>query len=484
MIWIVRLIIVFCVSMASFESSHAQSALITGSTLISQLEATGKTLVSQGETSGSNLIRQMGEQLQTLAAQLNRTLADQVNKPITDLNDNLKIQAQRAFATLQQGQAFVESILGCTKQDAEELSTAAEGSIRQFASDTVPWVPDFPYVARVAAGGQSALLGVRTNSKSTQITIRGANLSDPRCELPVAQLEGGSGAKIGLQVISSNPESIVAVLPEVKDAGLYKLKVLSSKKRWFWFGCSQQPEASSAINVLTSAQFSTDIEVKPVCLEKESREFQVGGFGRTNSSCTNNANDNQTVSLLSVTKDGSNDWVITSDRHQDTIPNDHCSNIGPNGQGYKINADGRSIDIGVSCSPRSGSICIMGNCSCSGSGTGHTFTLWVTAQRNKEVPKDSAKDQLGPVLGFGSTRSTTLKAFCDAPVRLHSEWNRNLSRRKPSRLPFKDGVRGCSDCDSSGRWLHNRVESIGSQDFHDNAPKYLPRDFLTRRASA
>jgi hypothetical protein len=143
--------------------TDAQVALLTGSALISQLKSTGKALISQGEVSGSSLITQMGQQLQTLAAQLKSTLADQVTKPINDLSDNLKIQAERAIATLRQSEAFIDSVIGCSKQDIEQLSTAAEASIRQFASDTVPWVPDFPYITRVTTGGGAALLGARVS---------------------------------------------------------------------------------------------------------------------------------------------------------------------------------------------------------------------------------------------------------------------------------------------------------------------------------
>ena len=165
----------------------------------------------------------MGQQLETLAQQLRSTLADQVTKPINELNDNLKIQAERALATLNQSEAFAESIVGCTKQDIEQLSGAATSSIRQFASDALPWIPDFPYISRVSAGGRSTVLGFRVGTSSTELTIQGSNLADPRCEAPSIQMEDAKGQKTSLNFVSSGPDNIVATLPGLKETGIFKI---------------------------------------------------------------------------------------------------------------------------------------------------------------------------------------------------------------------------------------------------------------------
>jgi hypothetical protein len=205
-------------------------------------------------------------------------------------------------------------------------------------------------------------------------------------------------------------------VPELKEEGLYTIHVYTKKKNRWWFGCSDQPDATAFLDVLPQAKFSVNYEILPVCKGTESREFQVGGFGRTNSSCDSWNSDVQTVQLRQITGDDS--WTITGDRLQPIIPNDHCNAIGPSGRGYSISADGKAIQISVQCAPRSGRTCVFGVCSCSGGGTGYTFTLWVTAQKNTETPGNSSKGQLSPIEGFGSTPvSPPLAPLCEAPVR-------------------------------------------------------------------
>jgi hypothetical protein len=194
--------------------------------------------------------------------------------------------------------------------------------------------------------------------------------------------------------------------------GDYRIKLASFKKRRF-FGCSTQPVVSYAVKVLPKAIFSVQYDVSPVCSHSETNEFYVGGFGRTNSSCDSNADDNQTIQF---TPDPS--WHSVSARHQVTIPNDHCSAIGPNGQGYNLLPDGRSVQIGVSCSPRSGRVYApMVGCSCYGGGRGYEFNLWVTGQRSVEGPVNLSSGALGPITDFASTASAATQLNCDTLVR-------------------------------------------------------------------
>ena len=79
-----------------------------------------------------------------------------------------------------------------------------------------------------------------------------------------------------------------------------------------------------------------------------------------------------------------------------------------------MSADGKAIQISVQCAPRANKVCILGVCSCSGGGTGHTFQLWVTAQKDIETTVSGVKGTIGPINGFDSTKNADpLKQLCD-----------------------------------------------------------------------
>lgn len=391
---------------------HAQEALLTGSALISQLESTGKALISQGQSSASALEQQLGAELSALAAQLKATLGDQVTKPINDLNSTAKVEAERALASLNQAQAFIEAVQGCGKQDIDSIASTVLIGVRQLVSDNVPWSEDFPIIRSVRAHGGSVLFGIRS-APDVLIDIEGENLSDPRCKAPTMTIDDGSAVPTSIAVFTSSPNLITAKLEKLVKPGDYRIKLASSKNRRFWFGCFKQPEVSYAVKVLPKATFSVKYDVSPVCSHSETNEFYVGGFGRTNSSCDSNADDSQTIQF---TADPT--WRSVSARHQVIISNDHCSAIGPNGQGYNLLPDGRSVQIGVSCSPRNGRVCApLIGCTCSGGGTGYEFKLWVTGQRSVEGPSSSSSGALGPITGFASTASAATQLNCDTLVR-------------------------------------------------------------------
>jgi hypothetical protein len=253
---------------------HAQETLLTGSALISQLESTGKTLISQGQSSASALEQQLGQQLSALAAQLRATLGDQVTKPIRDLNSTAKVEAERALASFNQAQAFAEAIEGCGKEDIDSIASTALIGIRQLVSDNIPWSEDFPIIRSVKAHGGNLLFGVRS-APEVLIDIVGENLADPRCAVPAMTIDDGSAAPQAVAVFTSSPNLITAKLEKLVKPGDYRIKLASSKKRRFWFGCSEQPEVNYAVKVLPRATFTVHYDLASVCSQTETKEFLV-----------------------------------------------------------------------------------------------------------------------------------------------------------------------------------------------------------------
>ena len=196
MLRIALFLLVLLSSAMSYDKGclHAQEALLTGSALISQLESTGKALISQGQSSASALEQQLGAELSALAAQLKATLGDQVTKPINDLNATAKVEAERALASLNQGQAFIEAAQGCGKQDIDSIASTVLIGVRQLVSDNVPWSDDFPIIRSVKAHGGKVLFGIRS-APDVLIDIEGENLADLRCEAPTMTIDDGSSRR-------------------------------------------------------------------------------------------------------------------------------------------------------------------------------------------------------------------------------------------------------------------------------------------------
>lgn len=190
---------------------------LTGAILVKMIRDAVNGIIDHVDNSVKDVARQATAGLLQLASQLEQTLGENINKPISELTGTLRTEVDRGLAALHQTQYFLRATTTCLSTDIRGMLAAFDRTFTANLSSAIPWASNQPVVTNIRKVSASAPYGLRVGETQTLI-IEGANLdADQSCGLE-ARLEhaepGSTGPIPAVRVLGTGPrQTTVAVDP-------------------------------------------------------------------------------------------------------------------------------------------------------------------------------------------------------------------------------------------------------------------------------
>jgi len=235
---------------------------LTAASVADQLDAARLRLAGQPAAATT------AQQLQTLAQNLRSTLADEIAQPLTALDDRARGQVLRAHAAAQLAGDFADSVQGCREGEAGAMAQALALSIRQLAQAPAEGKPMQAAIDRLETADHAALFALRTADKPLALALVGSELHDPQCPDPQLTATDADGKPLSVQprITGVLPTRIEFEWPGTAALapGSYVLHARPQHKA-FLVGCSAQPEATVAVQVVPAPKFVVGYALEAVC---------------------------------------------------------------------------------------------------------------------------------------------------------------------------------------------------------------------------
>ncbi|MGN2244170.1 hypothetical protein ACFWZU_11740 [Frateuria sp. GZRR33] len=251
-----------------------------------QLDAARQRLAGQPGAAAT------AEQLQALAQNLRGALGKQLAQPLTALDDRARGQVLRAHAAAQLAVDFADNAGGCREGELAAMAQALALSVRRLAQAPAEGKPMQATIDRVETADHAAVFALRMVDKPVTLALVGSELHDPQCPDPQLSATDASGTPLSVQprITGVLPTRIEFEWPATASLvpGSYVLHARPQHKA-FLVGCSAQPEATVAVQLVPAPRFTVGYALDAVCGRAASRTVALGkgtlpplsGYGAT-----------------------------------------------------------------------------------------------------------------------------------------------------------------------------------------------------------
>jgi len=232
------------------------------------------------------------QQLQALAQGLRETLGGQLAQPLTALDDRERGQVLRAHAAAQLAGDFTDAVSGCREGEATAMAQALALSVQRLARAPAEGKPMQATIERVETADHLPVFAVRPAATPLVLALVGSELSDPQCPEPQLSITDANGMPLPTQprltgVLPTRIELAWADTAMLKPGG-YLLHARPQHKA-FLVGCSAQPEATIAVQLVPPPSFTVDYALEATCGRTPSAPVTLGkgtlpalkGYGAT-----------------------------------------------------------------------------------------------------------------------------------------------------------------------------------------------------------
>ena len=231
-------------------------------------------------------------ELETLAQNLRSALASQLAKPLTALDDRARGMVLRAHAAAQWATDYADGAAGCREGETVAMAQALAWSVHRLVQAPAEGKPMQATIDRVETADHAALLALRMAGKPVALALVGSELQDPRCPDPELTATDANGTPLPVQprITGVSPTRIEFEWPGTAALipGSYVLHARPQHKA-FLVGCSAQPEAAVALQVVPSPKFTVGYALDAVCGREAPRTVALGegtlppleGYGAT-----------------------------------------------------------------------------------------------------------------------------------------------------------------------------------------------------------
>ena len=245
---------------------------LTPAAAADQLDAARQRLAGQAGTAA------VARQLQSLGQGLRTTLADRLAQPLTALGDRERGIVLRAHAAAQLAEDFADAAAGCREGERASMASALALSVQRLAQAPAEAKPMQATIERVEAKDQPALFALRAGTGPVALALVGSELSDPQCPDPQVTATDASGAPLPVQprITGVAPNRVELAWDTGRLApGAYLLHVRPRHKA-FLVGCSMQPEAAVALQLVSPAKFTVGYAIEGTCGRDAPRTVALG----------------------------------------------------------------------------------------------------------------------------------------------------------------------------------------------------------------
>ena len=259
---------------------------LTAGSVADQLDAARLRLAGQPAVAAT------AQQLQTLAQDLRVALPDQLAQPLTALAARARGQVLRAHAAAQLATDFADSVGGCREGEAGAMAQALALSVRRLVQAPAEGKPMQATIDRLETADHAALFALRTTDRPVALALVGSELHDAQCPDPQLTATDASGTPLSVQprITGVLPTRIEFEWPGTAALapGSYVLHARPQHKA-FLVGCSAQPEATVAVQVVPAPRFTVGYALDAVCGRATPRTVALGkgtlppldGYGAT-----------------------------------------------------------------------------------------------------------------------------------------------------------------------------------------------------------
>lgn len=259
---------------------------LTPGSAADQLDAARQRLAGRADTAA------VAQQLQAMAQDLRATLADRSAQPLTALDDRDRGRVLRAHAAAQLASDFADAAGACRAGESAAMAQALALSVRRLAQAPAEGKPMQATIERLETADHAPLFALRAGAKPVALALVGSELTDPQCPDPQLTATDANGAPLPSQPRITNvlPTRIEFEWPGTAalEPGSYMFHVRPQHKA-FLVGCSAQPEAAVAVQMVPAPTFTVDYVLDAVCGRSEPRDVALGkgtlppldGYGTT-----------------------------------------------------------------------------------------------------------------------------------------------------------------------------------------------------------
>ncbi|UGB39165.1 hypothetical protein [Frateuria soli] len=231
-------------------------------------------------------------QLQALAQNLRGELVGQLAQPLSALDDRARGQVLRAHAAAQLAVDFADSAGSCREGEVAAMARALALSVRRIAQAPAGGKPMQATIDRLEGADHQALFALRATAGSIALALVGSELHDAQCPDPQLTATDADGRPLAVQprITGVFPARIEFEWPATAALapGSYVLHARPQHKA-FLVGCSAQPEATVAVQVMPATKFTVGYALEAVCGRTAPRTVALGkgmlppldGYGTT-----------------------------------------------------------------------------------------------------------------------------------------------------------------------------------------------------------
>ena len=248
---------------ASIGPARAQlPPRLSGGSVADELDAARQRLAARAGTAAT------AQALQALAQGLRGALGDHLTQPLSALDDRDRGRVLRAHAAARLAQDFADSAGGCRTGEAAAMADALALSVRQLAQAPAEAKPMQATIERVEATDHAPLFALHPAATPLALALVGTELTDPQCADPQLSLTDASGMPLPTQprITGVLPTRVELAWPDTGSLkpGSYVLHVRPQHKA-FLVGCSVQPEAAVALQLVPPPRFTVGYVLEAGC---------------------------------------------------------------------------------------------------------------------------------------------------------------------------------------------------------------------------
>jgi hypothetical protein len=259
---------------------------LTPASVADQLDAARQRLAGRADTAA------VTQQLEAMAQDLRATLADRSAQPLTALDDRDRGRVLRAHAAAQLASDFADAAGACRAGESAAMAQALARSVSQLAQAPAEGKPMQATIDRLESADHAPLFALRASAGPVALALVGSELTDPQCADPQLTVTDANGMPLSSQPHITNvlPTRIEFAWPDTARLapGSYLFHVRPQHKA-FLVGCSAQPQAAIAVQVVPSPKFTVGYVLDAVCGRNDPHEVALGkgtlpplqGYGAT-----------------------------------------------------------------------------------------------------------------------------------------------------------------------------------------------------------
>ena len=259
---------------------------LTPGSAADQLDAARQRLAGRADTTA------VAQQLRVMAQDLRVAFADRSTQPLTALDDRGRGRVLRAHAAAQLASDFADAASACRAGESAAMAQALALSVRRLAQAPAEGKPMQATIDRLEAADHAPLFALRANAKPAALALVGSELTDPQCPDPQLTATDANGAPLPSQPRITNvlPARIEFEWPGTAalQPGSYVFHVRPQHKA-FLVGCSAQPEAAVAVQMVPAPTFTVGYVLDAVCGRNDPHDVALGkgtlppleGYGAT-----------------------------------------------------------------------------------------------------------------------------------------------------------------------------------------------------------